>query len=76
MRRRSYSSSSSSSDSVNSSVASDSFNPTEPTEVMGTYIEQLRTVVGDEPTDEILSELLLAADMDVNRAINFYFNLS
>lgn len=43
---------------------------------MTMYIEKLRTVVGDEPTDEVLSELLLAADMDVNRAINFYFNLS
>ena len=43
---------------------------------MATYLEKLRIVVGDEPTDEVLSELLLAADMDVNRAINFYFNLS
>lgn len=43
---------------------------------MSTYIEKLRVVVGDEPTDEVLSELLLAADMDINRAINFYFNLS
>ena len=60
-----------------SSVASDSFETTtEPIEVMTTYIEKLRTVVGDEPTDEVLTELLLAADMDVNRAVNFYFNLS
>lgn len=43
---------------------------------MSTYIEKLRVVVGDEPADEVLSELLLAADMDINRAINFYFNLS
>lgn len=43
---------------------------------MTTYIEKLRTVVGDDPTDEILTKLLLAADMDVNRAVNFYFNLS
>ena len=57
-------------------MASDSFETSEPTEVMATYIEKLRTVVGDEPTDEVLAELLLAADMDVNRAVNFYFNLS
>lgn len=56
--------------------SSDSYETTEPTEVMATHIEKLRTVVGDEPTDEVLSELLLAADMDINRAINFYFNLS
>ena len=43
---------------------------------MSTCIEKLRVVVGDEPTDEVLSELLLAADMDINRAIKFYFNLS
>ena len=43
---------------------------------MESCIEKLRTVVGDEPTDEVLSELLLAADMDINRAVNFYFNLS
>ena len=61
---------------MNSSVVSDSLETTEPTEVMATYIEKLRIVVGDEPTDEVLAELLLAADMDVNRAINFYFNLS
>ena len=57
-------------------MASESFETTEPAEVMATYIEKLRTIVGDDPTDEALSELLLAADMDINRAINFYFNLS
>jgi len=43
---------------------------------MSSHIEQLRNVVGDEPTDEVLAEILLAADMDMNRAINFYFNLT
>ena len=67
------SSSSSSDESVPSSWDS---NTVEPLELMSSHIEQLRNVVGDEPTDEVLSEILLAADMDINRAINFYFNLT
>jgi len=39
-------------------------------EVLG----ELRSVVGDEATDDVLKEYLLAADMDVNRAVNFYFS--
>ena len=71
--REHHLSSSSSDDSVPSSWDS---NTAEPLELMSSYIEQLRNVVGDEPTDEVLSEILLAADMDINRAINFYFNLT
>ena len=37
-------------------------------------LSELRSVVGDEATDDVLKEYLLAADMDVNRAVNFYFN--
>ena len=37
-------------------------------------IDKLRGIVGAEGSDELLKDLLLAADMDVNRALNFYFN--
>lgn len=36
-------------------------------------IEQLRLIVGDDPSDEILKNIALAADLDVNRALNYYF---
>ena len=36
-------------------------------------IEQLRLIVGDDPSDEILKNIVLAADLDVNRALNYYF---
>lgn len=35
---------------------------------------ELRGILGAEPTDDTLREILLAADMDVNRAANFYFS--
>ena len=35
-------------------------------------MEQLRAVVG-EVSDEALHSLLLAADLDINRAVNYYF---
>ena len=35
-------------------------------------MEQLRAVVGEE-SDETLHSLLLAADLDINRAVNYYF---
>ncbi len=37
-------------------------------------LEELRGVVGAESSDDALKEYLLAADMDVNRALNFYFS--
>ena len=37
-------------------------------------LEELRAVVGSEVGDDMLRDVLLAADMDVNRAVNFYFN--
>lgn len=37
-------------------------------------LSEVRAVVGEEASDELLRELLLQADLDVNRAINYYFN--
>ena len=37
-------------------------------------MRELRAIVGDEATDELLQDLLAAADNDINRAVNFYFN--
>lgn len=37
-------------------------------------LESLRAVLGSEVGDDVLRELLLAADMDINRAVNFFFN--
>ena len=37
-------------------------------------LESLRAVLGSEVGDNVLRELLLAADMDINRAVNFFFN--
>lgn len=42
---------------------------------MSSAIEHLRMVVGVDPTDEELTSLLLAADMDVNRAVNYFFGV-
>jgi hypothetical protein len=36
-------------------------------------LEDLRGIVGDEPSDDMLKDILLAADMDINRALNFFF---
>ncbi len=36
-------------------------------------VAELRAVVGAEAPEEMLKDLLLAADCDVNRALNFYF---
>lgn len=38
-------------------------------------LSEMRLVVGDEPTDERLRSLLMAADMDINRAVNFFFGV-
>ena len=35
---------------------------------------ELRGIVGDDASDELLRDLLLAADCDVNRAANYFFN--
>ena len=40
---------------------------------LASALVQLRAIVGDDATDEVLKDLLLAADLDVNRAINYYF---
>ena len=37
-------------------------------------LSQLRGIVGDDASDEALKDILLAADMDINRAVNFYFS--
>ena len=37
-------------------------------------LEELKVIVGSEVTDELLKDLLLAADMDINRALNYYLN--
>lgn len=34
---------------------------------------ELRAIVGEESSDDDLKSLLLAADMDINRAVNYYF---
>ena len=39
-----------------------------------TALRELRGVVGDEASEDLLRDLLLAADMDINRAVNYYFN--
>lgn len=37
-------------------------------------VHELRSIVGEEPTDDTLRDILMAADMDINRAVNFYFS--
>ena len=37
-------------------------------------MKELRAIVGEDPTDATLTDILMAADMDVNRALNFYFS--
>jgi hypothetical protein len=37
-------------------------------------LEQLRGIVGSEANEELLKDFLLAADMDINRAANYYLN--
>lgn len=37
-------------------------------------LADLRAVVGAEVGNDVLRDLLLAADMDINRAVNFFFN--
>ena len=37
-------------------------------------LRELRGVVGDDVSEDLLRDLLLAADMDTNRAVNYYFN--
>ena len=39
-----------------------------------TALRELRGVVGDDVSEDLLRDLLLAADMDTNRAVNYYFN--
>ena len=39
-----------------------------------TALRELRGVVGEEASEDLLRDLLLAADMDINRAVNYYFN--
>ena len=37
-------------------------------------LEQLKGIVGSEANEELLRDFLLAADMDINRAANYYLN--
>ena len=37
-------------------------------------LDSLRAVIGSEVAEDVLHDLLLAADMDINRAVNFFFN--
>lgn len=37
-------------------------------------LQQLRGIVGSDVSQIVLQDLLLAADMDINRAVNYYFN--
>ena len=37
-------------------------------------LDQLKVIVGSEANEELLRDFLLAADMDVNRAANYYLN--
>ena len=38
-------------------------------------LSELRAIVGDEPSDHALKDVLLAADLDINRALNYYFSV-
>lgn len=37
-------------------------------------LEQLKGIVGSDANEELLRDFLLAADMDINRAANYYLN--
>ena len=37
-------------------------------------LRELRGVLGEDVSEDLLRDLLLAADMDTNRAVNYYFN--
>ena len=37
-------------------------------------LDKLKVIVGSEAPEELLRDFLLAADMDINRAANYYFN--
>ena len=37
-------------------------------------LDQLKGIVGSEAQEELLKDFLLAADMDINRAANYYYN--
>jgi len=37
-------------------------------------LQQLRGIVGPDVSQIMLQDLLLAADMDINKAVNYYFN--
>ena len=39
-------------------------------------VKEVKAVVGEEADDDVIKDLLLQADMDVNRAINFYFSIN
>ena len=40
---------------------------------MSAALVQLKDIVGNDANDDILKSFLMAADMDINRAVNFYF---
>lgn len=43
------------------------------TVAFNTALEEVKAVVGADAPEELLKDLLLAADCDANRAVNFYF---
>jgi hypothetical protein len=42
---------------------------------LATVVAQLREIVGDDASQEQLEEVAVAADYDVNRAVNYFFSL-
>ena len=55
-------------------MPADVYGGVSPTSGVDEKVSELRAIVGEEATDELLRDLLEAADMDINRAVNFYFN--
>ena len=64
-----------SSTSVASSEEEDEFQIEPHTLQWQAALGELQAVVGMETSPDVLRDLLLAADMDVNRAVNFFLNI-
>jgi len=46
----------------------------EDSERLESCIAHLRSIIGDSASHDQLTEIALAADFDVNRALNFFFS--